>query len=70
MEILKIYIEESLLVKYCDRVFIMHKHAWYLWCIYDAMVYECFDKKSAGCAVTCASKSAIKSEMMHSRQLA
>ena len=34
------------------------------------MVYECFDKKSAGCAVTRASKSAIKSEMMHSRQLA
>ena len=48
----------------------MHKYAWYSWCIYDVMVYKCFDKNSAGCAVTRASKSAIKSEVMHSRQLA
>ena len=34
------------------------------------MVYKCFDKKSAGFVVKCASKSAIKSEIMHSRQLA
>ena len=34
------------------------------------MVYKCFDKKSAGCTVKRASKSAIESEIMHSRQLA
>ena len=34
------------------------------------MVYKCFDKKPAGCAAKRASKSAIKSEIMHSRQLA
>ena len=34
------------------------------------MVYKCLDKKSAGCVFKRASKSAIKSEIMHSRQLA
>ena len=38
--------------------------------IHYAFMIKCFDKKSAGCAVTHASKSAIKSEIMHSWQLA